>query len=99
MELNSSYSYVAIISRFLLLSLQINGVRCPLASFFIFNIDCCSALECTVSPITGNLIDFSSQARLDWIGLCKADQSEVLTGLPPMCKNCGSNEQEHAGTF
>lgn len=86
MELNSSYSYVAIISRSLLLSVQINGVRCPLASFFIFNIDCCSALECTVSPITENLIDFSSQAGLDWIGLCKADQTEVVPGLASMCK-------------
>ena len=59
MELNSSYSYVAILSRSLLLSVQINGVRWPLPSFFIFNIDCCSTLECAVSPITENLIDFS----------------------------------------
>lgn len=86
MEVNSSYSYVAIISRPLLLYVQINGVRCPLASFFIFNIDCCSALESTVSPITENLIDFSSQAGLDWIGLCKADQTEVLPRLPSKCK-------------
>lgn len=85
-ELNSSYSYVAIIFGSHLLSVQINGKRCPLASFFIFNIDCCSALECTVSPITGNLIDFSSLAGLDWIGLCKADQTEVLPRLLSMCK-------------
>lgn len=86
MELNSLYSYVAIISRSPLLSVQINGVRWPLASFFIFNIDCCSTLECTVSPITENLIDFSSEAGLDCIGLCKADQTEVLPGLSSMCK-------------
>lgn len=86
MELNSLYSYVAIISRPPLLSVQINGVRWPLASFFIFNIDCCSTLECTVSPIMENLIDFSSQTGLDCIGLCKADQTEVLPGLPYMCK-------------
>lgn len=81
MEFNGSRSYVAVISGSLLLSVQINGMRWPLASFFIFNIDCCSTLECTVSPITENLIDFSSQARLDWIGLCKADQTKVLPGL------------------
>lgn len=85
-ELNSSYSYVAIIFGFLLLSVQINDMRCPLASFFIFNIDCCSALECTVSPITENLIDFSSLAGLDFIGLCKADQTGVLPRQLSMCK-------------